>query len=72
MDGSNPVANEAVSSRTALCPFKRQHRIPELKRRIVEETLAKSSPHCMNRVREEGGIGVRDGNKRRSGFYARR
>jgi transposase len=40
MDTSNPVAIEAVSSLKALSPIKRQRRSPELKRRIVEETLA--------------------------------
>jgi transposase len=40
MDTSNPVAIEAVSSRQAVSPIKRQHRSPELKRQIVEETLA--------------------------------
>jgi transposase len=40
MDTSNPEAIEAVSSRKALPTIKRLHRSPELKRRIVEETLA--------------------------------
>ena len=40
MDTSNPVAIEAVSSRKALSPLKRQRRSVELKRQIVEETLA--------------------------------
>ena len=40
MDTSNTEAIEAVSSRKALPPVKRQHRSPELKRQIVEETLA--------------------------------
>ena len=40
MDSSNAAAVEAVSSRKALPPIKRQHRSPELKRQIVEETLA--------------------------------
>jgi transposase len=40
MDISNPQAIEAVSSRKALSPVKRQRRSPELKRQIVEETLA--------------------------------
>ncbi len=40
MDSSNSVAVDAVSSRKALPPAKRQHRSPELKRQIVEETLA--------------------------------
>jgi transposase len=39
MDTSNPTAL-SVSSRKALPPAKRQHRSPELKRRIVQETLA--------------------------------
>ena len=44
MDTSNPEAIEAVSSRKALSPLKRQHRSPELKRQIVEETLAPGYP----------------------------
>jgi transposase len=40
MDSSNSAAVDAVSSRKALPPAKRQHRSPELKRQIVEETLA--------------------------------
>jgi transposase len=40
MDSSNAAAVDAVSSRKALPPAKRQHRSPELKRQIVEETLA--------------------------------
>jgi len=40
MDSSNTAAVDAVSSRKALPPAKRQHRSPELKRQIVEETLA--------------------------------
>ncbi len=40
MDTSNSEAIEAVSSRKALSPIKRQYRSPELKRQIVEETLA--------------------------------
>lgn len=40
MDTSNPQAIEAISSRKALSLLKRQHRSPELKRQIVEETLA--------------------------------
>ena len=40
MDISNPEAIEAVPSRKAPSPLKRQHRSPELKRQIVEETLA--------------------------------
>jgi transposase len=39
MDTSNPTAL-SVSSRKALPPAKRQHRSPELKRRVVQETLA--------------------------------
>jgi len=40
MDSSNAAAVDAVSSRKALPPVKRLHRSPELKRQIVEETLA--------------------------------
>jgi transposase len=40
MDSSNTAAVETVSPRKALPPAKRQHRSPELKRQIVEETLA--------------------------------
>jgi transposase len=40
MDSSNAATVDAVSSRKALPPVKRQHRSPELKRQIVEETLA--------------------------------
>ena len=40
MDSSNAASVDAVSSRNALPPAKRQHRSPELKRQIVEETLA--------------------------------
>ena len=40
MDSSNVAVVDAVSSRKALPPAKRQHRSPELKRQIVEETLA--------------------------------
>ena len=40
MDTSHPALIEAGSSRKALPPTKRQHRSPELKRQIVEETLA--------------------------------
>jgi len=40
MDSSNAASVDAVSSRKALPPAKRQHRSPELKRQIVEETLA--------------------------------
>jgi len=40
MDSSNAAVVDAVSSRKALPPAKRQHRSPELKRQIVEETLA--------------------------------
>ena len=40
MDSSNAATVDAVSSRKALPPIKRQHRSPELKRQIVEETLA--------------------------------
>jgi transposase len=39
MDACNAAVIEAVSSRKTL-PAKRQHRSPELKRQIVEETLA--------------------------------
>jgi transposase len=40
MDGSNSAVIDAVSSRKALPPAKRQYRSPELKRQIVEQTLA--------------------------------
>jgi transposase len=40
MDSTNAAAVDAVSSRKALPPVKRQQRSPELKRQIVEETLA--------------------------------
>jgi transposase len=40
MDTSTAAVVDAVSSRKALPPVKRQHRSPELKRQIVEETLA--------------------------------
>jgi len=40
MDTSNPVAIEAVPSGQALSPIKRQRRSLDLKRQIVEETLA--------------------------------
>ncbi len=40
MDASKPAVMDAVSSRKALPTAKRQHRGPELKRQIVEETLA--------------------------------
>ncbi len=40
MDTSNPAVIEAVSPRKTLPTAKRQHRSPELKRQIVEETLA--------------------------------
>ena len=40
MDSSNAASVDAVSSREALPPAKRQHRSSELKRQIVEETLA--------------------------------
>jgi transposase len=36
---SNPAVTEAVSSRKALPPTQRQHRSPELKLKIVQETL---------------------------------
>lgn len=39
MGTSSPAVIEAVSSRKALHTTKRQHRSPELKRQIVEETL---------------------------------
>ncbi len=39
MGTSSPAVIEAVSSRKALPTTKRQHRSPELKRQIVEETL---------------------------------
>ena len=40
MDASNSAVIDAVSSRKALPTAKRQYRSPELKRQIVEETLA--------------------------------
>lgn len=40
MGTSSPAVIEAISSRKALPATKRQHRSPELKRQIVEETLA--------------------------------
>jgi len=40
MGTSNPAVIGAVSSRKSLPAVKRQHRSPELKRQIVEETLA--------------------------------
>jgi transposase len=40
MDASNSAVIDAVSSRKALPPAKRQYRSLELKRQIVEETLA--------------------------------
>ena len=40
MDASKPAVIDAVSSRKAPPTAKRQHRSPELKRQIVEETLA--------------------------------
>jgi transposase len=40
MGTSNAAVVEGVSSHKALPPAKRQHRSPELKRRIVQETLA--------------------------------
>jgi len=43
MDGSNSAVIDAVSSRRALPRAKRQYRSPELKRQIVEETLAPSA-----------------------------
>jgi transposase len=43
MDGSNSAVIDAVSSRKALPTAKRQYRSPELKRQIVEETLAPSA-----------------------------
>ena len=39
-DASNSAGIDAVSSRKALPTAKRQYRSPELKRQIVEETLA--------------------------------
>jgi transposase len=39
MDTCSSGVSEAVSSREALSPLKRQRRSPELKRQIVEETL---------------------------------
>ena len=43
MDASNSAVIDAVSSRRALPRAKRQYRSPELKRQIVEETLAPSA-----------------------------
>ena len=40
MDTSRPSVIDAVSSRKALPKAKRQYRSPELKRQMVEETLA--------------------------------
>src|SRR5271157_1718912 len=40
MDTSNPAVIDSVSSRRARTEVKRRHRSPELKRQIVEETLA--------------------------------
>jgi transposase len=40
MDTSRPAAIDPASTRKALPERKRQHRSPELKRQIVEETLA--------------------------------
>ncbi len=40
MDTSRPATIDPVTSRKALPERKRQHRSPELKRQIVEETLA--------------------------------
>ncbi len=40
MDTSGPAVIDAISSRKALPPAKRQYRSRELKRQIVEETLA--------------------------------
>ncbi len=40
MDTSNPAVVDAVPSRKALPPVKRQHRSPELKLQIVQESLA--------------------------------
>ena len=40
MDGSNSAVIDTVSSRKALPTAKRQYRSPELKRQMVEETLA--------------------------------
>src|ERR1039457_2264448 len=40
MDTSRPAVMDAVSSRKALPTAKRQYRSPELKRQMVEETLA--------------------------------
>lgn len=40
MDTSRPIVIDAVSSRKALPTAKRQYRSPELKRQMVEETLA--------------------------------
>jgi transposase len=43
MDASNSAVIDAVSSRKALPTAKRQYRSAELKRQIVEETLAPSA-----------------------------
>ena len=40
MDTSNPAVNDSVSSRRSPTQANRRHRSPELKREIVEETLA--------------------------------
>jgi transposase len=40
MDTSNPAVNDSVSSRRSPTQTNRRHRSPELKREIVEETLA--------------------------------
>ena len=40
MDTSNPAAIDGVSSRRSPTQANRRHRSPELKRQIVEETLA--------------------------------
>src|ERR1019366_10657032 len=40
MDTSRPAVMDAVSSRKALPTARRQYRSPELKRQMVEETLA--------------------------------
>ena len=40
MDASNSAVMDAISSRKALPTAKRQYRSPELKRQMVEETLA--------------------------------
>jgi hypothetical protein len=42
MDTSNPAVIDSVSSRKSPTQVNRRHRSPELKRQIVEETLARA------------------------------